>query len=391
MNHDQSPSAGQPAPHIDGDTRTDMIDQINLVKDYYGTTYAKALIESFGVNRMYKLLPGHYHAAFTTATAMIAEFDRTSKGQHAALAILVKHIDDWQDHWRPNIDYRNIESVLHDFASPPNWCGTPPLKNDKVYNQFEAGEPLKLTPNDIIACLLDIALKAQYVVTHGISNADGEALRNYHALADAFAPLQQLPGPLDWTPAERAKIELTSFIQGASVTAPDPGFIEVRNMAKPVNVAYPVRNYDDAYVEQLAVAVSDLATDGKRFRTMLWVLDDGHDEPRQRARDILDDADTTTENGMRDALDAVYRANLMPDMPAKYIDGAHAYDVLRGEALTLAQKVVATYLRTSERDIGMWVCQHCNSTMPNDGDTLAEAHDDDCAVTLARQLIENES
>lgn len=414
--------------------KDEMIEKINAVKENYGAITARALIESFGVSRMSELLPGHYHDAITTATAMNEHDARTLDGRRAAIAILVKHIDAWHYHWHETLYHRNIETVLMEHRK-----GTPDallmqqsealkvsLPAPKLSaGQMQAAGIRSFTPNDIIATLLDIAFKAQATVASGISNSDSAQVRNYHALADAFAPLQQLPGSYDLTPAEKAGHALKSFVEGASVTHAGKEALEgifaamdaaagavPQGLLHPVNEVFPVRNYDDSYVEQLAGAVADIASDGKRFRTMMWMIVQGMEQEARseavltgdfavpmgdkeltehlnyvKANEIMSQADPKTLEQYRAAFDAVYRAGLVPDTPGRYLDSAAAYDKLRGEALTLARTVVRNYKKHAD---GAYRCMHCLSYMPSDGITIDENHSAGCPVTLARQLIENE-
>lgn len=460
--------------------KDEMIDKINAVKENYGIGYAKAIVESFGVQKLFDILPGHYHAATTVARLMCEQDSQTYGGQRAALAILAEHVTGFVDHW-PATDHPNIDAVLREYGSSAT---TTPAQIEAMKvalapaklsaGQMQAAGIKSFTPNDIIATLLDIAFKAQATVASGISNSDSAQVRNYHALADAFAPLQQLPGSYDLTPAEKAGHALKSFVEGVSVTvagkealegildsmsaaamqttvtpedaatlAEAIGYVkdwdttaypnlghaliefvgaalaeqqkpldEAVGLLQPVNEVFPVRNYDDSYVEQLAGAVADIASDGKRFRTMMWMIVQGMEQEHRstailtgdfavpmgdkeltehlnyvKANEIMSQADPKTLEQYRAAFDAVYRSGLVPDTPGRYLDSAAAYDKLRGEALTLARTVVRNYKKHAD---GAYRCMHCLSYMPSDGITIDENHSAGCPVTLARQLIENE-
>lgn len=459
--------------------KDEMIDKINEVKVNYGVTYAKAIIESFGVQRLRDILPGHYQPATAVARLMCEQDAQTYGGQRAALAILAEHVCQFVKHW-PAHDHFNINAVLREYGSSAT---TTPAQVEAMKvalapakltaGQMQAAGIKSFTPNDIIAALLDIAFKAQATVASGISNSDSTQVRNYHALADAFAPLQQLPGLAVHTPAERAAHALKSFVEGASVThagkqalegildsmsaaaaqttvtpedaatlAEAIGYVkdwdttaypnlghaliefvgaalaeqqkpldEAVGLLQPVNEVFAVRNYDDSYVEQLAGAVADIASDGKRFRTMMWMVVQGMEQEHRsqailtgdfavpmgdkelaeylnytKANEIMGAANPKTLEQYRAAFDSVYRAGLVPETPGRYLDSAAAYDKLRGEALTLARTVTSGY-----RSYMSTICNYCEAIMPAiPGDTMAEHHLPECVVTLARQLIENE-
>ena len=222
MNHDiNSPSAG---PGSTPDSARDlMVAAINDLKEHYGVFYAKALIESFGVRRLVEILPGHYHPAAATAKAMVAAFDGSNT--KPALDILVDHIDKYRDHWK-NERRHNIEIVLNDHLGPKV---SDPLARyaGEVAVPVPAALPVtvRLTPNDIIATLIDIAHKANDLVSGlnmGASDYTNVETQKLENMFDALAPLEQLPahcaGVIAETGPTRARWALDSFLTGASVT-----------------------------------------------------------------------------------------------------------------------------------------------------------------------------
>lgn len=490
----------------------EMKSAVQKVKDEFGVHTAKALIQSFGVPRLVEI-PEQLHWTVEDLARKMTLAIADGKTAFNAEKILVDHANATRQQWanqQPS-ERTAIDALLRDHGAdkggPPQLPHT--VRGDDGVKRPD-GEPLQLavghhlSPNDMIATLLEIALAAQPIVVAGpVGTYDAYSLR-IKTLADAFAPLQQLPGPLSLTPAERAKLALTTFVQATSVTVagkealegimaamdaavpgfmqaggrldmvpnngwviaqqavvtmPDgkkelgytllsglgvftdeadaskslaelqlplgyvimtvdqllPGYImplldDAVGLEKPVNKVYAVRNYDDAYVDQLSVAVADLASDGKRFRTMIWMIEMAMERddldpqavytPEQeayfansdKAERIMEKAQPETLEQFRAALDDVYRAGLLPNMDAKAVDTAKAHDVLRADALKLAEQIAGNY-RTHHMnpDNGMW-CKHCGFKMPADAsDTMSEHHTADCAVVKARQLIENES
>lgn len=278
-----------------------------------------------------------------------------------------------------------------------------------------------ITPNEIIAALLDIAAKAERLVKRGVSNTSAEQMQQYHALADAFAPLQQLQDTYSEGPAMAALRHMRSFLEGSATIRVDADMTALLDSLRTdaasgqhgtlavVNEVFPVRNYDDTYVHTLLTAVADIASDGKRFRTLMWVAESAHElglvedaapedgggypvlseedmarfAPYKIAEVIMDSANPTTLEQMRAALDAVMRAGVVPDTPKRFIDTAQAHEKLRQEAFTLAQHVESNYEDNHGR------CIYCE-TVVEDMETIDEKHAANCAVTLARQIIENE-
>jgi hypothetical protein len=407
-------------------TRDDMMNAIVQTKEVYGAIWAKALIESFGVIRLAEVLPEHYQALHHVAASMNEQDYRTEAGRRSALEILVTHLGKYTDKWRSKPEYRDIEVVLREWADAGgDQQATEVRIAATVASAEKAMRPhpvmaAKLSPNDIIACLLEIAFKAQAVVTHGVSNADGEALRNYHALADSFSPLQQLTvGDYDTTPVQRAKLALASFIEGASVTIAGKealeGIMAAMDAAVPgvrmgpiLNEVFPVRSYDDAYVHSLVDGLADISTDGRRFRTLMWMMEEGrkweeldHEgEPEQddtdkfqnylRAEKLMDECNPESMDDMRTALDQVSMLGVVPDMPSHFFNLSGAYDKLHGTALGIAAAVANNYHVLNAPNSGRkaFRCIHCGNDMPPD-DTLSEKHRDTCVVLTARQLIED--
>jgi hypothetical protein len=429
MNHDlNNPSAGQAAPPVSG--RDEMQSAVARVKDLYGVYYAKALIEASGVRRMAEMVPEHYATTGAVAAKMNEQNYDTHEGKRAALELLVGHIGKMVDHWFGS-DNHSIKIVLREWEDaggtspvPGTGAGTAPTEKTMRPHPVMAA---KLSPNDIIACLLEIAFKAQRVVAHGVSNADGEALRDYHALADSFSPLQQLTvGDYDTTPVQRAKLALASFIEGASVTIAGKealeGIMAAMDAAVPgvrmgpiLNEVFAVRSYEDTYVHSLVDALADISTDGRRFRTLMWMMKMGHEfealeiplegdetEPKlsaeeeayfadyKRAEAIMDGCNPESLDDMRAALDAVSMLGVVPDMPSHFFNLSGAYDKLHGTALGIAAAVANNYHVLNAPNSGRkaFRCIHCGNDMPPD-DTLSEKHRDTCVVLTARQLIED--
>lgn len=212
---------------------------------------------------------------------------------------------------------------------------------------------------------------------------------------------QQFGAPGDM-PVEDITAEVISYIHNSSKMCIPHGH--------PVTIGAPCAIYEVGYVDNLLNAVADLATDGKRFRTLSWMfkceetISNSVDGLRQapqfadytRACEIMEGADSNNTDEFGPALDAVRRAGLVPDSNDK-LDSAMEAEGVRVKALSLAHAVVTSY-RTVWRasDDGSIsderMCKHCGFKLPDTAeDTLDEHHAAHCAVITARQLIEDQS
>lgn len=441
-------------------TRDEVQSTITKVKDLYGVYYAKALIEATGVRKMFDMPEASYDEANKIGSQMNEQKYDTKEGRHAALEILVNHIARCVDNWHSKGQDHSIQVVLREWEDAGG--DTIGLRREvqtdttqAVIDQFtEGNQDMRITaapqgvegvdyavlklprlnPNDVIGALIEIAFKSQELLAtwHAAPNQLAVPHEKFNDLADALAPLNQLPynvaqGDTD-SAALRAKHYLQSFLTGAvtihidakgadvesvreamaAVTA--TGMREVRSLDSLMTLAgvNTVRSYDDAYVHSLVDGLADISTDGRRFRTLMWLMEQGRlfDEiddqeeltpeqitqfaPYTRAGAVMEELKPVTLDQFRTALDAVSLLGVVPDMPSHFYSLAGAYDKLQGQALGLAASVVNNYRVPNAMNSGRgaYRCVHCGNDVPAD-DTLAERHMPGCAVLVARQMIED--
>lgn len=210
-----------------------------------------------------------------------------------------------------------------------------------------------------------------------------------HAYHQTFDPI---PAAIS---AEEITSEVIEFIYNSSKMNIPHGH--------PVTIGAPCAIYEVAYVDNLLNAVADLATDGKRFRTLSWMfkceetISNSVDGLRQapqfsdyaRACEIMEGLDSNNMDEFGPALDAVRRAGLVPDSNDK-LDSAAEAEGLRVKALELARHMVDDRNYVEEgTDVAVPYCVYCQSDLADD--PLAETHEPGCPVITARQLIEDQS
>lgn len=167
-----------------------------------------------------------------------------------------------------------------------------------------------------------------------------------------------------------------------------------------VTIGADVAIYEVGYVDNLLNAVADLATDGKRFRTFKWMVEcedkiassvvaGERDLPQWENYRKACDMQPDTMATFVPALDAVRRAGLVPDSNDR-LDSAMEAEGVRVKALDLARAIEWNAAYFTEGRTSKWMCRHCEHAIPAD-DTLDETHEPDCAVIIARQLLEDQS
>ncbi len=245
MNHDiNSPSAGPGSPS--NEAYETMVKCLLEVKDSFSAITAKILIESFGSRRMAEIHGQHYEVAAKVARDMImTTYGMPGNDDHHA--VLYRHVVEYAHVWK-NVDM----SLTHHVQRFAERMAIERPKRDTVVividesrvtdNPFaiKPGETVrdmrpdelktiqamlpKLSPNDVIATLIDIAHKANDLVASAHGKTDRKfADYDIDSLADALAPLEQLPlhcaGVIAESGPTRARWALDSFLTGARITA----------------------------------------------------------------------------------------------------------------------------------------------------------------------------
>lgn len=171
-----------------------------------------------------------------------------------------------------------------------------------------------------------------------------------------------------------------------------------------VSEARAAESYADQKVEQLEAerdnlltTLADIAVDGRRFRTMAWLTEHmmreihlDPDDNAAKAMVIINSMQPSNLEELRAAFDAVMVENLVPDAPAKWINGVEIAEKTRQDGLLISGRLVRNYKVTDLHDYSK--CKHCFYVMPSQRDPmdpLIEIHAPGCVVNLARQFIEN--
>lgn len=144
----------------------------------------------------------------------------------------------------------------------------------------------------------------------------------------------------------------------------------------------------DAEKENLLTMVADLATDGRRFRTLVWLIDMMSnpllaEKKALTSVTLMEAMSPVGVEQFRVALDTIARNDLVPNLTPT-VDSGLDNAVLRHNSVAMSIYINTHYRRESAH---FSYCGHCGHVLPVDA--LIEPHEPNCIVLAARAIIEN--